>query len=78
MYQSKHIKQLLNTRRNERHYHNIYWLLLIIVVITMWASVLQPETVYTSSVVEDAPKYGTQEHMTMFANQYGEGWQRLY
>jgi len=73
-----HITIALKKMKHERRLHDMFWLIMI--VATAWLGVIafphQEEVM--GWVVEDAPKYGTQEHQTMFANQYGESWQELY
>jgi len=61
---------------------SFFWFSITFITVAMAILFYQEEIAHGEmilrGVVEDAPVYGTQEHMTLFANQYGEGWQRLY
>lgn len=74
------MREFFSKKRSEKILHDFFWALVILATITAWGIVLAEEfTEETRAwVIGSEFEYGSKEHMTMFANQYGEGWRLIY
>jgi len=72
------MKPFLRTRRIQRRVEKLIFCIMVIAIFTSLYAVNETPQREYSAVVQDWPAHGTQENMRRFANQFGEGWQRMY